>query len=86
MKVTVDAIRQVEAYGKTVWADVEMDELRRERCLCLNCLWYDECAVAIALYAICRQFGVALAVTRCEDWCQGHDGAATDGVSTGGSR
>jgi len=67
-------IEQIEAHGEIVWADVEMDELRRERCLCLNCMWFDECAAAIAFYALCKHFAVALAVTRCADYCPGTDG------------
>lgn len=44
------------------------ESLRREECLCLNCHKMSECAKAKALYQICKDGNLALAVTRCPDW------------------
>ncbi len=64
---------QVEAHGAKVWADEEMDALRRERCLCLRCAKMPEppdlgCHAARAMYSVCADMDVALAVTRCKGW------------------
>lgn len=61
-------MRRVDKYGVMVWVDEKMDELRRERCLCLNCASMEACSVAARFYAICRAHNTALAVTRCPDW------------------
>jgi len=62
---------QVEAHGETVWSDTEMDELRKENCLCLRCARLKRekgCLVAKDLCEICREWDLALMVTRCLDW------------------
>ena len=52
----------------TVYADTEMDALRRKRCLCLNCERLGQCVMASELYRLCRIGHLALAVTRCPVW------------------
>ena len=59
-------VKRIEAYGQVVWADIEMDLLRRKRCLCLNCTLLDTCDIAQSFFEICRAKDVALAVTRCK--------------------
>jgi len=54
-------------YGVNVWTDVEMDQLRRKRCMCLTCGRMTECA-ATTLYDICKSEHIAVAVTRCPDF------------------
>ena len=58
-----------EHHGALVWVDIEMDKMRRQRCLCLRCR-YDSstCAMAGELFNLCQQEDLALAVTRCPDW------------------
>lgn len=58
----------VHKYGFTVWADKEMDELRRHRCLCLRCAKVDLCSVARKLLEMCKEHNLALAMTRCKEW------------------
>ncbi|MDD5012290.1 MAG: hypothetical protein PHQ66_01430 [Candidatus Nanoarchaeia archaeon] len=54
-----------------VWANIEMDELRRKECLCINCERkndkppYSSCPIAKKLYGICKEYDMAIAVTRC---------------------
>lgn len=54
-----------------VWANTEMDKLRRKECLCLNCdrkseeVPYSSCPVAKAIYDISVKNNMAVAVTRC---------------------
>lgn len=56
---------------KNVWANIEMDELRRKECLCLNCdrknerIPYKSCGVANKLFHICTDSNMAMAITRC---------------------
>lgn len=64
---------QVERYGRTVWELPEADNQRRADCLCLNCRkckpeMAGHCKVAQRLYDTCKEFGLALFVTRCEGW------------------
>lgn len=61
-------ITKDQYYGVTVAVDKEMDELRRERCLCLNCECKDSCLVAKKFYELCKLNDIALAVTRCKLW------------------
>jgi hypothetical protein len=68
-------VKQKEKYyGKLVWTHVEMDDLRREQCLCLNCQRMKFCPVAAKLYELCKKEDVALAVTRCPAW-EANEGA-----------
>lgn len=57
--------QQVFKYGETVWSNMEMDELRKSECLCLNCASLKGCPMAKDLFEICRHCNMALAVTRC---------------------
>ncbi len=61
-------IKQIEKYGATVWADGEMDALRKKRCLCLNCEHSGSCNKAGNLYLMCKRNNLALAITRCPEW------------------
>ena len=58
----------VERYGKDVWSNAEMDALRKTECLCMNCWNFGDCETAMRLYELCKQFNLALAVTRCPEW------------------
>ena len=63
-------VRHVSKYGRMVWSHVLMDWLRRRFCLCLNCHWLEKSKAdprcpAGALYVICKDRDLALAVTRC---------------------
>jgi 5-methylcytosine-specific restriction endonuclease McrA len=52
-------------YEKEVWANTELDILRRNECLCLNCDRMLSCQVAKKLYEICKTNNMAVAITRC---------------------
>ena len=65
----VGKIEKIVAHGVEVFADVEMDNLRRERCLCLNCSRMDsDCSVSKDFYRLCLQNNIALMVTRCPQY------------------
>jgi hypothetical protein len=59
-------------YGALVWVNPTTEELRKTECLCLNCsnmkFGDANCPIAKALYTICINSDVALAVTRCPLW------------------
>lgn len=55
-------------YGKEVWTNRFMDDLRRKECLCLNCEIQKDCTVAASLFNICKNDNLALAVTRCKNY------------------
>ena len=61
-------MKQVERYGVAVWEDEEMDALRKERCLCLNCHDMKICGTAKAGYKLCKGANIAFMVTRCPAW------------------
>jgi hypothetical protein len=61
-------IEKIVAHDIEVYADVEMDNLRRERCLCLNCREMDYCHVAKTFLNICEHNNIALMVTRCREY------------------
>ena len=62
-------IEKITKYGTEVWADVEMDELRRDRCLCFNCGEKDnDCSIAKRLYDICQEENMAISITRCKNY------------------
>ena len=52
-------------YGAKVWQHVEMDELRRSQCLCLNCSKLGACEIASDGFELCKKHNIAYAVTRC---------------------
>lgn len=59
----------VRRHGVPVYADLEMDELRRWRCLCFRCgRDMSLCPTAQELFKICKDKNIALAVTRCQKW------------------
>lgn len=60
-------------YGKVVWINPLLEEIRKKECLCLNCKnfkpkWSNNCIVAEKLYKICVENDLALAVSRCPFW------------------
>ncbi len=63
--------KKKETQPDKVWSNAEMDKLRRDECLCLNCARiYDDslkgtCSVAKMLYNICVEHDMAMAITRC---------------------
>jgi len=61
-------IEQQTHYGKVVWTHTEMNELRRDECLCRHCKKVGPCEIGKALFEICQSKGVALSVTRCPEW------------------
>ena len=58
-------VEKQEHYGVEVQANVVMDELRKDQCLCLNCELIENCDWAGELYSLCKENSLALAVTRC---------------------
>jgi len=63
----------VERYGVMTWADQELDALRRTNCLCRRCKRLkpdrpDNCPMAEVVYALCKTKGMAMGVSRCQDF------------------
>lgn len=65
-----------EHYHALTWTDMEMDALRRERCLCLRCDHMridpetgkpqaNHCPFAERLYSVCVEADAATMTTRC---------------------
>lgn len=63
-------ITKIVKYGTEVSADLEMDELRRDRCLCMsNCEYMDtDCDIAKSIYDICKRDNMAMMITRCQKY------------------
>lgn len=61
-------IKKVIKYGTEVFQSVDMDELRKTECMCLNCKIIKDCLRAESLYDICKEHNIALMVTRCPMW------------------
>lgn len=56
-----------EHYGSNVWVNPEMDELRKDSCLCFNCEELDKsCDIAKKFYHLCQENDCALILTRCK--------------------
>ena len=62
------AVVQVERYGALVWEHTAMDARRKTDCLCLDCASITRCDNAAELYQMCKDFSMAMAVTRCQAW------------------
>lgn len=58
-------IIKVKKYGATVLQNVKMDMLRKTECMCMNCKDISVCDIASELYGFCKDFNLALMVTRC---------------------
>jgi len=58
-------IQKVERYGVMVWEHTEMDKLRKEHCLCLDCRVIKTCDIAKTFFKLCQTYNVAFAMTRC---------------------
>ena len=60
-----------EGHPEKIWANLEMDKSRREECLCINCgrkddmPAYSSCPVAKKIYEVCKEYDMAMAITRC---------------------
>lgn len=60
-----------EGHPPEIYAEPEMDRMRKEKCLCLNCRRGDEkipyysCPVAQSVYRICVDNDMAMMITRC---------------------
>ena len=61
-----------EGHPKEIFSNIEMDELRRKECLCINCerkkddIPYSSCPVAGKIYnEICVPYDMAMAITKC---------------------
>jgi hypothetical protein len=54
-------------YDTSVLVNQKTEPMRREECLCLNCD-YENCEVAHGLFATCKDYSLALIVTRCPDF------------------
>jgi len=39
-------VEKVEKYGREVFSNTKMDNLRKKECLCLNCSCIKECSTA----------------------------------------
>ena len=57
-----------EHYGETVTVSVEIERMRKDNCLCLQCLNIKGCPYAKKFYDVCKVGGIALAVTRCREF------------------
>jgi len=60
--------RLIKKYGKEVWQHPDMDKLRRTECLCMSCEQLDICPIANDLLHKCKQYNLALAITRCAEF------------------
>ena len=70
-RIKMNKVTRIEKYGAWVFCNEEMDLLRKQECLCLNCGLMDGvCKVAPVLYALCKSFNLALMMTRCPAWRQ----------------
>jgi hypothetical protein len=52
-------------YGKEAWSNIEFDTLRKNECLCLNCINMISCEVAKKFFELCKENNMAVAITRC---------------------
>ena len=57
-----------EFYGKNVWTNEEMDQLRKTECLCLNCKKMPDCPSAKTMYKLCVEEDLAMMITRCRSF------------------
>jgi len=64
MNFNVNVVK-VERYGTEVYEHTEMDALRKTQCLCLNCNKLGNCVYAEKGLELCKEAGMAWAVTRC---------------------
>lgn len=60
-----------DKHPEKIWKNIELDELRKTECLCINCdrkndkPVYISCPVAKKIYNICVEHDMAMAITRC---------------------
>ena len=59
---------QIEKYGTTVWANEDMELIRKNECLCLHCGSLGSCDIAREGYHMCKKYNVAFMMTRCPFW------------------
>ena len=66
---SIKNIKQIEKYSRMVWSNVEMDELRKTECLCLNCEKMGAtCEYSSILYHLCIVADLAMMITRCPEF------------------
>lgn len=58
---------KVERNGLEVWEDEDMDELRKQRCICLKCNRRLNCSILLD-FAIINDYSNAFMMTRCSEW------------------
>lgn len=68
-----EAPKQEERYGVMVWVNPTTEAVRKTECLCFNCKHMNpgkagHCLKAQALFGVCIEGDIALAVTRCSTW------------------
>lgn len=61
-------IKQIEKHDTMVWCDEKMDDIRKRRCLCLNCGKLNECKAAQQFLNLCIKYNTAFMMTCCESW------------------
>lgn len=60
-----------EGHPEQIWADTELDQLRRKECLCYNCGHKDDqpkysgCSVSQILYALAQNHDLAMMISMC---------------------
>ncbi len=57
-----------EKYDTEVYVNEDMDEIRKDECLCLNCMDLGKCKTAKKGYELCVEENIAFMVTRCPCW------------------
>ncbi len=57
-----------EVYSKDQWVNPTTEALRKDECLCLNCLQMNKCVIASELFKICVLADVDFIMTRCPKW------------------
>ena len=61
-------VEKVIKYGVEVYQNTEMDNLRKDNCMCFNCETLPDCSRAKKLYEICKEENMAMMITRCGNW------------------
>ena len=71
IKLVKNKFKKTEVDPEKIWANTHLDKLRKTECLCLNCNRkndnppYSSCRIAKILYVLCKEFNMAIAISRC---------------------
>jgi hypothetical protein len=71
IELIANKYKKTEKDPEKVWANVDLDNLRRTECLCMNCdrknesKPYSSCPVAAKIYKIAVEHNMAMAITKC---------------------